>query len=94
MKVLEFIKKNISVFSVLGFLFLLLSIVIYITSINQPDYHGYAEGFSYIIFILSLFILTLDFILKQIINDRKFFNLIEGILFIPIIILFFKLFIT
>jgi hypothetical protein len=94
MKVLEFIKKNISVFSILGILFLLLSILTYISSKNQPDYHGYAEGFSYIILVFSLFILILDFIIKQIIKDRIFLNLIEGILFIPIIILFFKLFIS
>ena len=70
MKVVEFIKKNISVFSVISLLFILLSCIIFLTSINEPDYHGYARGFTIIIFTLGMFLFIIDFILKQLIKDK------------------------
>ncbi len=93
MKVLEFIKKNISILTITGIILLLLFSFIFISSINSTDHDGYARGFSYVILILSLFLLILDFILKQLINDRLYLNLIQGFLFIIILIIFFNLFI-
>jgi hypothetical protein len=93
MKVLEFIKKNISVLTIFGTIFLLLFSFIFVSNINSPDYHGYTRAFSFIILILGLFILILDFILKQLINDRLYLNLIQTFLFIIILIIFFNLFI-
>ena len=70
MKIVEFIKKNISIFFISGVFFVLLSCVIFLTSINEPDYHGYARGFTIIIFTLGLFLFVIDFILKQLIKDK------------------------
>jgi hypothetical protein len=92
-KIVEFIKRNISLFLIFGVFFVLLSCVIFFTSLNEPDYHGYARGFSIIIFTLGLFLFVMDFILKQLIKDKFNLNFIESVLVIFILIIFFKLFI-
>lgn len=93
MKVIDFIKRNISVFIIFGVFFLLISCLIFITSINESDYHGYGRGFSIITFILGLLFFILDFILKQFIKDRFNLNFFEVILTIFILVYFFKIFI-
>ncbi len=93
MKVVEFIKRYISIFLISGVFFVLLSCVIFLTSINKPDYHGYAKGFTIIIFILGLFLFIIDFILKQLIKDKFNLNFFEGVLLIFILVYFFKFFI-
>lgn len=94
MKVVEIIRKNISIFLIFGFFFILLSCIIFLTSINELDYHGYTRGFSIIIFTLGLFLFVIDFILKQLIKDKLNLNFIESVLFIFILIILFKLFIS
>jgi membrane associated rhomboid family serine protease len=93
MKVVEFIKRYISIFLISGVFFVLLSCVIFLTSINKPDYHGYAKGFTIIIFTLGLFLFIVDFILKQLIKDKFNLNFFEGVLLIFILVYFFKFFI-
>jgi hypothetical protein len=94
MKVVEIIRKNISIFLIFGIFFILLSCIIFLKSINEPDYHGYTRGFSIIIFTLGLFLFVIDFILKQLIKDKLNLNFIESVLFIFILIILFKLFIS
>lgn len=93
MKVVEIIKKNISIFLIFGVFFLLLSCVIFLTSINEPDYHGYTRGFTIIIFTLGLFLFIIDFILKQLIKDKFNLNFLEVVLLIFTLVYFFKIFI-
>jgi|GEM_PF-5096040 len=92
MKITDLIKKNISVFTISGVFFVLISCIIFLKSINEPDYHGYARGFTIIIFTLGLFLLIIDFILKQLIKDKFILNFFEGVLLIFIIVYFFKIF--
>ena len=91
MKVIEFIKKNISVFNILGVIFLLSSIVIFFNSLNKIDYHGFAKGLSILILIFSLLLLILDFIFKNLIIDRIYLNLLEAALFMLSLIIFINL---
>ena len=93
MKIVEFVKSNISIFLIFGVFFVLLSCFIFLTSINQPDYHGYARGFTIIIFTLGLFLFIIDFILKQLIKDKFNLNFFEVVLLLFILIYFFKIFI-
>ena len=93
MKVVEFIKRNISIFLIFGVFFVLLSCVIFLISINEPDYHGYAKGFTIIIFTLGLFLFIIDFILKQLIKDKFNLNFFEVVFLIFILVYFFKIFI-
>ena len=93
MKLVEFVKKNISIFLIFGVFFILLSCIIFLTSINEPDYHGYARGFTIIIFTLGMFLFIIDFILKQLIKDKFNLNFFEGVLLIFILVYFFKFFI-
>ena len=93
MKVLEFLKKNISIFLIFGFFFVLLSCVIFLTSINEPDYHGYARGFTIIIFTVGLLFIIIDFILKQLIKDKFNLNFLEAVLLLFVLFYFFKIFI-
>ena len=93
MKITDLIKRNISVFTISGVFFVLLSCIIFLTSINEPDYHGYARGFTIIFFVLGITFFIIDFILKQLIKDKFNLNFFEVVLLIFILVYFFKIFI-
>lgn len=93
MKMIEFIKRNISVFLISGGFFLQLSFIIFISSFNESDYHGYARGFSIIFLLSGLFLFVLDFIFKKLIKSKFNLNFLEIVLLVTILIYFFKIFI-
>jgi hypothetical protein len=80
--VIEFIKKNISIFNIIIILLLFISIVVFISSVNEPDYHGFARGFSYFFLVYSLLLLLLDFVFRKFINYRINLNILQAGLFI------------
>ena len=77
MKLVEFVKRNISVFSFLGFLFL----IIFLFSILLIDKKG-NDGdiifvFIYILLPVSILFLIIDFVLKKIIKSRLNLNYLQ-----------------
>ncbi len=86
MKIIEFIKRNISVFntiSVLIFFYLIKFIVI--NKFNDNDNHLIFIIIAFIIFIVFCFFLLVDFLLKKIISSRLKLNFIELIITIILI---------
>lgn len=86
MKIIEFIKRNISVFntiSVLIFFYLINFIVI--NKFNDNDNHLIFIIIAFIIFIVFCFFLLVDFLLKKIISSRLKLNFIELIITIILI---------
>jgi len=78
MKVIEFIKRNISVFSIVNFIFLIFILFIQFCS---GEATGCAKGWLFLgklFFIFCICILfTLDFILKKAIKNRVYLNFLQ-----------------
>ena len=85
MKIVEFIKKNISVFNCISIMiFFYLVKFIYINKSNEEDNHLIFFLFAFVIFIILIFSLLFDFILKKIIRQRLKLNFIELIITITL----------
>ena len=82
MKALEFIKRNISVFSVVGLI--VLFSILFIHSNKNDYFHAKAlvSFFKTILLFIGFLILILDLILKKYILDRIKLNTIQIITFI------------
>jgi len=89
MKVLEFIKKNISIFSVLGFLFITFFIIIYSSNNESACAQGWLFFLKIILVFLSILVFLLDFLFKNIFSSRLQLNLFQLVITI-ILILFFS----
>tara|TARA_R110000850_G_scaffold269422_1_gene401484 strand:- start:8554 stop:8829 length:276 start_codon:yes stop_codon:yes gene_type:complete len=87
----NFIKSKISVFNIIGILLIIISIILFFSSVNRLDYHGYARGFAYLFFLFSLLLLFLDFIFRKFIYDRMNLNILEAGLFIFSLTIFLNL---
>ncbi len=86
MKVIEFIKRNISVFNSIAILiFFYLIKFIVINKFNNYDNHLIFIIITFIIFIVFCFFLLIDFLLKKYISSRLKLNFIELIITIILI---------
>jgi hypothetical protein len=77
MKLVEFVKRNISILSFLGFLFL----IVFLFSILLIDKKG-NDGdiifvFIYILLPVSILFLIIDFVLKKLIINRLNLNFLQ-----------------
>jgi hypothetical protein len=85
MKVIEFIKRNISVFSIITFVFLILVILL---QLNTPETNSRACGNGYLLLgklllLACIFIfIVLNFILKKLVKNRINLNYLQNSNFI------------
>jgi Kef-type K+ transport system membrane component KefB len=78
MKVIKFIKKNISVFNFISIMiFFYLVKFIFINKSNEEDNHLIFFLIAFVILIILIFFLLFDFILKKIITQRLKLNFVE-----------------
>ncbi len=82
MKLLEFIKSNISVFNTIGFIVLIFSF--YLTFIYQNDGspREIIKVVYFIGYILSIILFVIDYIFKKIIKSRLNLNYLEFIILV------------
>ena len=90
MKVLEFIKKNISVFNVLGLFILLFFFNIYFFYEKKGTQQDIILVYSFLFIPLSMFILLIDVLFKTLIKSRMVINIIQILTLISILIYFEK----
>lgn len=87
MKVIEFIKRNSSVFSIVNFIFLIFILFIQFCS---GEATGCAKGWLFLgklFFIFCICILiSLDFILKKLIKNRLYLNFLQLLILVLIYI--------
>lgn len=89
MKVLEFIKKNISVFSILGILFLTFFVIIYSSNNKSACAQGWLFFLKFIMFFLGILVFLLDLLFKKIISSRIHLNLFQLVITIILILFFY-----
>jgi hypothetical protein len=82
MKIVEFIKRNISVLNIFSVIVLLITLYEFFTISFKNSYHGSASGILFGFFIFSLIVLLIDYIIRLIFKDRLVLFLIELILLI------------
>jgi len=82
LKILEFIKRNISVLNTFSLIILLPTLYEFFTITSENSYHGSASVILFSYFIFSLIVLLIDYILRLIIKNRLDLFLIELILLI------------
>jgi len=93
MKVIEFVKKNISVFSFFGFCLIIILIKLIFQETNEENLSGIQLDeilflkIKFIFFILIL--LFLDYFLKILIKNRLIINLLELIIIISVYIFYY-----
>lgn len=82
MKVIEFIKKNISVFIVENFIFLIFILFIQFFSSEATgcEKGWFFLGKFFLIFCV-LFLFTLDFIFKKLLKNRLYLNFLQLLIF-------------
>ncbi len=87
MKVIEFIKRNISVFSVVNFIFLIYILFIQFFSSEAT---GCAKGWLFLgkffLIFCICFLFTLDFILKKLLKNRLYLNFLQLLILVLIYI--------
>ena len=84
MKVIEFIKRNISVFNVIAIIVFLVSLFILMNIKAENSYHGLKVFLLILSFLFSIILLIIDFIIRKIIKNESKKSLIKLILY-PII---------
>ena len=84
MKVIEFIKRNISVFNVISIIVFLVSLFILMNIKAENSYHGLKVFLLILSFLFSIILLIIDFIIRKIIKNESKKSLIKLILY-PII---------
>jgi hypothetical protein len=95
MKIVEFIKKNISVFNCISIMiFFYLVKFIYINKSNEEDNHLIFFLIAFVIFIILIFSLLFDFILKKIITQRLKLNFVELLITITLFSILYLIFYT
>jgi len=87
MKVIEFIKRNISVFSIVNFIFLIfiLFIQFFSSEVTGCEKGWLFLGKFFLIFCI-LFLFTIDFILKKLIKNRLYLNFLQLLILVLIYI--------
>lgn len=80
MRIIEFIKRNISLLNVVSCILLFCLLFEFITMLPEETYHGLASGILFGFFIINLLILLVDYILRLIFKDKLTLFLIELIL--------------
>lgn len=91
MKVLEFIKKNISVFNVLGLFILLFFFNIYFFYEKKGTQQDIILVYSFLFIPLSMFIFLIDILFKITIKNRIIINIFQMLILVLISIYFNKL---
>jgi hypothetical protein len=84
MKVIEFIKRNISVFNIIAISVFIISSFILINIKAENSYHGLKVFFLILSFLFSIILLIIDFVVRKIIKNESKKSLIKLILY-PII---------
>jgi hypothetical protein len=84
MKVIEFIKRNITVFNVIAIIVFLVSLFILMNIKAENSYHGLKVFLLILSFLFSIILLIIDFIIRKIIKNESKKSLIKLILY-PII---------
>jgi hypothetical protein len=82
MKVIEFIKKNISVFSVLGIILVFIFFKIYFFYEKKGTQQDIILVYNILLIPLSLFTFILDLLFKIIIKNRIIMNIIQMLIII------------
>ncbi len=89
MKVVEFIKRNISVFSVLGIILVFIFFKIYFFYEKKGTEQDIILVYNILLIPISIFIFLLDLIFKIAIKNRVISNIIQ-ILIIIITLMYFE----
>lgn len=89
MKVVEFIKRNISVFSVLGIILVFIFFKIYFFYEKKGTEQDIILVYNILVIPISIFIFLLDLIFKIAIKNRVMSNIIQ-ILIIIITLMYFE----
>ncbi len=87
MKIIKFIKRNVSVFNTFSVIVLLITLYEFFTISFENSYHGSVSGILFGFFIFSLLLLLFDYVLRLIIKDRIVLFFTELVLLIVIIYL-------
>jgi len=90
MKVLEFIKKNISVFSLTSISLIVLFFNILFFYEKKGTQQDIILVYSFLFIPLSMFILLIDVLFKTLIKSRMVINIIQILTLISILIYFEK----
>ena len=93
MKVVEFIKRNISVFSVLGIILVFIFFKIYFFYEKKGTEQDIILVYNILLIPISIFIFLLDLIFKIAIKNRVISNIIQ-ILIIIITLMYFEKYIS
>lgn len=86
MKVIEFIKKNISVFNILGILLILLFLNIYFFYEKIGNEQDIIITYSFVFIPLSIFIFLIDVLFKTLFKSRIIINVIQLFILVSILI--------
>lgn len=88
MKVIEFIKRNISIFNIISIFILFVCIFNIITLKPEDSGHGLVGAFLIGLLLLSILLLILDFIMRKTINNERTILIIQLLilLIIPFLI--------
>mgnify|MGYP003613616879 CR=1 FL=1 len=90
MKVIEFIKKSISVYSLLAFLLLCFILFVNPDENKSASVAGWIFVSKFFFLVVFILLILLDFLFKNIISSRIKLNCIELIiLLIPVLYLYF-----
>ena len=89
MKVIEFIKKNISVLNVIGIILLFLGFKFLFS--NEIDPYGLTKLISRIILLFTIFILFIDYLIRNSNKSRLIANSVSLFIIITIIIIYYLL---
>lgn len=88
MKVIEFVKSNISLFSLLAFLLLCFILFVNPDQNKSASVAGWIFISKFFFFFVFILLILIDFLFKNIISSRIKLNIIELIIFIIPILYF------
>ena len=91
MKILEFIKKNISVFNLTSLILFFYSFYLFILLKKGEDFYYAVIAIIMTFLFLSMFLFLLDYFLNKKIRNRFFKNILEFIILIIITSIIYKI---
>ncbi|MGV7108149.1 hypothetical protein [Flavobacterium sp. U410] len=90
MKLVEFVKKNISVFSALGIILVLIFFKIYFFYEKKGTQQDIILVYNLLLIPLSLFIFIIDLLSKIVIKNRIIINIIQMLIVLLALVCFKK----